>query len=77
MKQAGTSAPVEATTRPVKVDAFIPCSAADTQYASMACTCSGLGSPSQVVRKRSTTVEHCSIRLAGTGVCSPRAEWAA
>ena len=31
VKQAGTSAPVEATTRAVKVEAFIPCSAADTQ----------------------------------------------
>ena len=29
--QAGTSAAVEATTRAVKVEAFIPCSAADTQ----------------------------------------------
>ena len=31
VKQAGTSAPVEATTRAVKVDAFMPCSAAETQ----------------------------------------------
>ena len=28
---AATSAPVEAITRAVKVDAFMPCSAADTQ----------------------------------------------
>ncbi len=30
-KQAGTSAPVEATTLAVKVEAFMPCSAAETQ----------------------------------------------
>ena len=29
--EAATSAPVDAITRPVKVDAFIPCSAADTK----------------------------------------------
>ena len=30
-RQAATSAPVEAMTRAVNVEAFMPCSAADTQ----------------------------------------------
>ena len=45
---AATSAPVEAMTRAVNVDAFIPCSAADTQYASSAFTWCGSGSPRQL-----------------------------
>src|SRR3954468_23734633 len=44
-RQAATSAPVLATTRPVNVDAFMPCSAAQTQYRSIAATCRGSGSP--------------------------------
>ncbi len=63
---AATSAPVEAITRAVNVDAFIPCSAAVTQYASMASTCLGSGSPCQRVMKRAVTVEHSSIRRCGT-----------
>ena len=37
-RAAATSAPVEAITRAVKVEAFMPCSAAEIQYASIALT---------------------------------------
>ncbi len=43
----------------------------------MALTCSSVGSPSQVVMKRSTTVDRDSISDAGTSGASPRAERAA
>ncbi|PBI82683.1 hypothetical protein BKP42_68490 [Rhodococcus erythropolis] len=64
--EAATSAPVEAMTRAVKVEAFMPCSAAETQYASIASTCAGSGSPFQRTMKRSVTVLASSIRLWGT-----------
>ena len=54
--QAAASAPVEATTRAVKVDAFMPCSAAEMKYASTALTWRGSGSPRQRFMKRSTMV---------------------
>jgi hypothetical protein len=44
----------------VKVEAFMPCSAALTQYASMASTCLGSGSPFQRVMNRAVTVSHPS-----------------
>ena len=37
-RAAATSAPVEAITRAVNVDAFMPCPAAEIQYASIALT---------------------------------------
>ncbi|GAA3198975.1 hypothetical protein GCM10020255_102560 [Rhodococcus baikonurensis] len=64
--EAATSAPVEAMTRAVKVEAFMPCSAAETQYASIASTCAGSGSPFQRTMKRSVTVLASSMRLWGT-----------
>ena len=74
---AATSAPVDAITRAVKVEAFMPCSAADTKYASTAFTWSGSGSPRQRVMNRSTIVEHWSIRDCGTaGFAMPRADCA-
>ena len=45
-----------ATTRAVNVEAFMPCSAADVQYASTALTWSGSGSPRQRRMKRSVIV---------------------
>ncbi len=74
---AATSAPVEAITRAVKVEAFMPCSAADTQYASMARTCFGSGSPRQRTMNRSVMVPDSSIRCCGTiGTPTPRADCA-
>src|SRR5947208_2734620 len=49
-RAAATSAPVEATTRAVNVEAFIPCSAAEIQYASIALTWRGSASPRQRMR---------------------------
>jgi hypothetical protein len=57
---------VEAITAAVNVEAFMPCSAADTQYASTALTCAGSGSPRQRVMNRSVIVEHSSMRRCGT-----------
>ncbi len=75
---AATSAPVEAMTRAVKVDAFMPCSAAETKYASIARTCAGSGSPRHRVMNRSMMVSHWSMRDCGTaGVDRPRADCAA
>ncbi len=74
---AATSAPVEAMTRAVKVDAFMPCSAADVQYASTALTCRGSGSPRQRIMNRSVIVAASSTRRCGTiGSPTPRAAWA-
>ena len=65
-------------TRAVNVEAFMPCSAADTKYASTACTCFGSGSPRQRVMNRSMIVVHWSMRDCGTaGFDSPRADCAA
>ena len=76
-RQAATSAPVPAMTRAVNVDAFMPCSAADTQYASTASTCLGSGSPRQRTMNRSTTVVALSTSRCGIiGLSSPRALWA-
>ncbi len=76
-RAAATSAPVEAITRAVKVEAFMPCSAAEPKYASTACTCLGSGSPRQRIMKRSTTVCALSISACGTiGRPMPRADWA-
>jgi len=58
---AATSAPVDATTRAVKVEAFMPCSAADAQYASTALMWSGLASPRHRSMKRSVIVLALSI----------------
>ena len=64
-------------TRAVKVEAFIPCSAAETQYASTARMCAGSGSPRQRVMNRSVIVLHSSMRDCGTaGTPIPRADWA-
>jgi hypothetical protein len=74
---AATSAPVEAITRAVKVEAFMPCSAAEDQYASMALTCRGSGSPRQRIMNRSVIVLASSTRRCGTiGWPVPRADWA-
>ncbi len=64
-------------TREVKVEAFMPCSAADTKYASTACTCLGSGSPRQRRMKRSTIVRAPSMCACGTiGWPVPRADCA-
>ena len=74
---AATSAPVEAMTLAVKVEAFMPCSAAETQYASMALTCCGSGSPRQRIMNRSVIVLASSTWRCGTiGRPGPRADWA-
>ncbi|CAM5738215.1 hypothetical protein SBADM41S_00430 [Streptomyces badius] len=76
-RAAATSAPVEAMTRAVNVEAFMPCSAAEVQYASTAFTCFGSGSPRQRIMNRSTTDCALSISLCGTiGRPWPRADWA-
>jgi len=55
----------------------MPCSAADTQYASIAWMCAGSGSPRQRVMKRSVIVVHSSMRAWGTaGTPMPRADCA-
>ena len=75
--EAATSAPVEAMTRAVNVEAFMPCSAADVQYASTAATWRGSGSPRQRTMNRSTIVAAWSTRFCGTaGVPMPRADCA-
>lgn len=75
--QAAASAPVEATIRAVKVEAFRPCSAAEMKYASTALTCRGSGSPRQRFMNRSTIVWALSISFCGTaGRPRPRADWA-
>src|SRR5207245_6902707 len=66
---AAQSAPVEATTRAVKVEAFMPCSAAEIQYASIAFTCLGSASPRQRIRKRSGIVAPVSTSAWDTGGC--------
>src|SRR2546425_8619343 len=74
---AATSAPEEATIRAVNVEAFIPCSAAEIQYASIALTCLGSASPRQRMRKRSGIERALSISVWETGGCPlPRADWA-
>ena len=76
-RAAATSAPVEAITRAVNVEAFMPCSAADIQYASTALTCRGSGSPRQRIMNRSVIVAAWSTRRCGTiGSPTPRAAWA-
>jgi hypothetical protein len=74
---AAASAPVEATIRAVKVEAFRPCSAAEMKYASTALTWRGSGSPRHRFMNRSTMVWALSISFCGTaGSPSPRADWA-
>ena len=76
-RAAATSAPVDAMTRAVKVDAFMPCSAADVQYESTALTWRGSGSPRQRIMNRSVIVAASSTRRCGTiGSPTPRAAWA-
>jgi len=76
-RAAATSAPVEAMTRAVKVEAFMPCSAAEVQYASTAFTCWGSGSPRQRIMNRSVIDDASSTRRCGTiGKPGPRAAWA-
>ena len=53
---APASAPVDATTRAVNVDAFRPCSAVQIQYVSIALTCFGSASPRQRSRNFSAAV---------------------
>src|SRR5436190_575591 len=67
LSAAAASAPVEATTRAVNVDAFMPCSAAEIQYASIALTWSGFASPRQRIRKRSGIERPLSTSACGTG----------
>ena len=54
---APQSAPVDAITRAVNVEAFSPCSAVQIQYVSIALTCFGSASPRQRSRNFSATVE--------------------
>jgi hypothetical protein len=64
-------------TRAVNVEAFMPCSAAETKYASTARVCAGSGSPFQRIMKRSTIVVALSTSRWDTiGLPSPRADWA-
>ena len=75
-RHAAASAPVEAMTRAVNVEAFMPCSAAEMKYASMASTCLGSGSPRQRIMKRSAMVRPLSTSLCGTiGLLWPWADW--
>jgi hypothetical protein len=61
----------------VKVEAFMPCSAAEIQYASMALTCFGSASPRQRIRKRSGIDEALSTSRCGIGGRpTPRADCA-
>ena len=76
-RAAATSAPVDAITRAVNVDAFMPCSAAEVQYASTALTCRGSGSPRHRIMNRSTMLRPSSTCSWGTGGRpGPRADWA-
>ena len=64
-------------TRAVNVEAFIPCSAAEIQYASIALTWSGSASPRQRIRKRSGIELALSTSRCGTGGWpTPRADCA-
>ncbi len=65
---APASAPVEAATRAVNVEAFSPCSAVQIQYVSMAVTCRGSASPRQRSRKRSAAVFPPRDDVVGDGV---------
>ena len=72
---AATSAPVEVITRAVKVEAFMPCSAAEIQYASIASTWRGSASPRQRIKKRSAIERPVSTSRCGTGgLPIPRAD---
>ena len=74
---AAQSAPVDATTRATNVEALMPCSAAEIQYASIALACTGSASPRQRMRKRSGIVRPRSTSSCGTGGWpTPRADWA-
>src|SRR5262245_61101239 len=53
---APQSAPVDAATRAVKVDALRPCSAVQIQYVSIALTCLGSASPRHRSRNFSAAV---------------------
>src|SRR5919205_168438 len=64
---APQSAPVEATTRAVNVDALRPCSAVQIQYVSIALTCRGSASPRQRSRNFSATVFPRSTTSSGAG----------
>ncbi len=71
---APQSAPVDATVRAVNVDAFMPCSAVQIQYVSIACACRSSTSPRHASRKRSAAVRPASTVSSGTGGRSaPRA----
>src|SRR3712207_3008427 len=61
--EAATSAPVEAMTRAVKVEAFMPCSAADVQYASTAATWRGSGSEEHTSELQSRQYLVCRLLL--------------
>src|SRR6185437_9091380 len=63
---APQSAPVEATTRAVKVEALRPCSAVQIQYVSIALTCLGSASPRQRRRNFSAAVVPCATTSSGT-----------
>src|SRR4029078_10970447 len=74
-RAAATSAPVEAITRAVNVEAFMPCSAALIQEASIAFTCLGSASPRQRIRKRSGIEVALSTSAWGIGgLPTPRAD---
>ena len=75
---AATSAPVEAMTREVKVEAFMPCSAARDEVGVDGLTCRGSGSPRQRHHEAfHDRVRPCRSRSAGPSGCpSPRADWA-
>ncbi len=55
----------------MNVEAFIPCSAAEIQYASIALASVGSSSPRQRIRNRSATVLPSATWACGTGGCPP------
>src|SRR5207244_631906 len=70
---APQSAPVEATTRAVNVEALRPCSAVQIQYVSIALTCRGSASPRQRSRNFSAAVAPPATTSSATGSRWPSA----
>ena len=62
--------------RAVNVDAFMPCSVAETQYTSSAFASFSSAAPRQRIRNCSAAVFPCATSEAGTGGSSPRSDWA-
>ena len=76
-RAAATSAPVEATTGAAKAEAFIPCSAAEIQHASISLTGRGSASTRQRITKRSGILRALSTSRSEIGRRpTPQADWA-